>query len=68
MLSWLKENPDINEKEVKEIFQRICQTVGKIHDLGIVHRDIKLENILIDAESKIPFVIDFGLSKVLLLE
>jgi serine/threonine protein kinase len=35
--------------------------VNYIHSLGIVHRDLKLENILISEDTRVH-LIDFGLS------
>ena len=37
-----------------------------IHSIGIAHRDIKFENIIVDEKTGIPKYIDFGLSKVFL--
>lgn len=52
-----------NEDELKPITIQICKLVRKIHNLGIFHRDIKLENFIID-ESKNIHMIDFGLSQL----
>jgi len=38
--------------------------VGYLHSKGIVHRDLKLENILCDADGYIK-IIDYGLAKML---
>ena len=38
--------------------------IGYLHMKGIVHRDLKLENILIDADGYIK-IIDYGLAKML---
>ena len=38
--------------------------IGYLHMKGIVHRDLKLENILLDQEGYLK-IIDFGLAKML---
>jgi serine/threonine-protein kinase Chk2 len=49
------------------VFLQIVKGVKYLHDLGIVHRDLKLENIMMssDDENAIPKIVDFGLSYVL---
>lgn len=39
----------------------IARAVGKAHSAGIVHRDIKPDNILVDTQGK-PWLADFGLA------
>jgi len=38
--------------------------IGYLHMKGIVHRDLKLENILLDQEGYVK-IIDYGLAKML---
>ena len=54
----------LKEKEIAVIFNQIMSAVAYCHEKGIVHRDLKLENILFvseDPDSPIK-VIDFGFS------
>lgn len=49
------------------IFLAICGAVGEAHEAGVVHRDLKPDNIFLchsGALSDFPKVLDFGLAKV----
>merc|ERR1711988_2057042 len=47
----------------RQIFVQICQSVLYMHSLNIVHRDIKLENVLFNTDKEAN-LIDFGFSVV----
>ena len=51
----------LEESEVKFYIAQIIIGIGKLHERGIVHRDIKLSNILVDETGYIK-IIDFGLA------
>jgi serine/threonine protein kinase len=38
--------------------------VGELHKNGIMHRDLKLENILVDDKGYLK-IIDYGLAKII---
>lgn len=44
------------------IVRQMAEAIGYAHQQGVVHRDIKPDNILINAELK-PILIDFGLAQ-----
>lgn len=57
----------LTETRVKEIVSQLLQALSYIQSFGVIHRDIKLENIMMSTneESAVPRLIDFGLSRVL---
>ena len=50
----------LSESLAKEFFKQIVQAILSIHKLGVLHRDIKDENILVDMNTNQLFIIDFG--------
>ncbi|KAK8887599.1 hypothetical protein M9Y10_038650 [Tritrichomonas musculus] len=58
----VQESGGLDESQAKHYFFQIMSAIKYIHQLGIAHRDIKLENILI-TENKNVKLTDFGLCK-----
>lgn len=58
---------EVNIKKVIEVGDQLLAAVGEIHSRGIIHRDIKLENVLFGRgeNSNRIYLVDFGLSKFL---
>lgn len=59
LFDYIELNEHISEQQVLDIFKQVCLAVQHIHNLGIVHRDIKDENVLLDDEGTVQ-LIDFG--------
>ncbi|KRT78430.1 protein kinase [Oryctes borbonicus] len=58
----------LKEKHVKYFFHQIEIGLLYLHDNGIIHRDLKAENILLKEKDNLDTIIkisDFGLSKIL---
>ncbi|KAJ3126349.1 hypothetical protein HK098_007613 [Nowakowskiella sp. JEL0407] len=49
----------LHEAEIKHLFRQICFSVRHLHSNGIVHRDIKDENVILDDSNHVQ-LIDFG--------
>jgi len=52
------------EPVVRQMVAELLLAIGHLHKLNILHRDIKLENVLLDAEGHV-LLADFGLAKAL---
>ena len=64
LFSFVKKRRKLSEKISKFLFRQIILGIQHIHSKKIVHRDIKLENILIDLNNKIK-ICDFGIGIML---
>lgn len=64
LLDYVKGKGKLSSVEAVNVFKQICYGVGHIHSRGVIHRDIKLDNILLD-ESFAPKICDFGVSKII---
>lgn len=64
LLQYVKKHKKLKEEEAKVLFRQIVYGLGHIHSRSVLHRDIKLDNILLDSDHSVK-ICDFGVSKII---
>ena len=49
-------------EQVRKWFSQVASALGHAHELGIIHRDVKPENIIISADATAASLVDFGIA------
>lgn len=62
-IKYLSKQKVLAEKEVQKYISQIASALDHMHASNILHRDLKLENLLLDKDHNIK-IIDFGLGNV----
>lgn len=61
-LAFLLEERPLPEEQAREILIQVCRALKVLHALGVVHRDVKPENIILRGDEVV--LIDFDASRV----
>lgn len=59
---YIEKKGGLSHKEVISIAIQMCTGIGAAHEAGLIHRDIKPQNIMISRDGKVK-VTDFGIAK-----
>lgn len=62
LLSWMRDHGKFSEAAFLPILHQILEGLAYLHSRGILHRDVKLDNILLGSDGRIRLC-DFGVSK-----
>ncbi len=63
-LRQLLQTRKLSPEEALAIVPRICEALQYAHKQGVVHRDVKPENILLDKQGQVKMA-DFGIAKIM---
>ena len=61
----LKDNNRFSEKQIKFFAIQLILGLQHLHDINIMHRNLKLDNLLLDEHGYLK-IVDFGMARVLL--
>lgn len=61
----IKDHGPMPPDDVRRILREVADALAYAHAHKVVHRDIKPDNILIDAQSQRPMVTDFGIARAI---
>ena len=61
----LHERGVLTVDETRRVLREVADALAYAHDRGVVHRDIKPDNILLDQSSGRPLVTDFGIARAM---
>ena len=64
LLTLIHEKKKFSPSEAVEIMQQVCRALEAAHSVGVIHRDLKPQNIMRDRTGRIV-VMDFGLARTL---
>jgi len=58
---YLREHGSLTAEEAIHVMTQICQGVDHAHEKGIIHRDLKSQNIMVDTDLNVK-ITDFGIA------
>ncbi|MGB6866050.1 MAG: protein kinase [Candidatus Aminicenantaceae bacterium] len=60
--SFIRRKEKLTEQEAISIAKQICEGLAEAHELGVVHRDLKPQNIMMDEKGRAK-IMDFGIAR-----
>jgi len=54
----------ITEEQGKQVMRGLLKALAYMHRFGVMHRDIKLQNVMLRSNTWEPVLVDFGLAAI----
>lgn len=63
LIEYVEQKQGLEEVECRSLFKQMISAIEACHDQGIIHRDLKLENVLFESKARSRIkIVDFGIS------
>jgi serine/threonine protein kinase len=64
LLSYVRRRGKLEVNKAAELCMQVLDSLDEAHRLGVVHRDVKAANVLLDAASGHARLLDFGIARI----
>jgi serine/threonine protein kinase len=63
LMNYVEEKKGLSELECRSLFKQLVSAIKACHSQGIIHRDLKLENVLFESKARSRIkIVDFGIA------
>jgi serine/threonine-protein kinase len=64
----VQQHQTFSESEIRQLLHQLLPVLAYVHQQGIIHRDLSLDNLILRASDHLPVLIDFGVVKTVVTQ